>query len=179
MTDQFLGEIRPVGFLFAPQGWALCNGQLLPIQQNTALFSLLGTTYGGNGVNTFALPDLQARIPLHADHGAGSPGLSPVQLGEQVGSSSVTLTAANLAPHSHVPLAAQGPGATNSPAGAIWAMATLGRVVDQIYATSGGTAAMAASALGATGGGQPHNNMPPYLVINFVIALTGIYPSRP
>jgi microcystin-dependent protein len=178
MSDPFIGEIRPVGFLFAPQGWAMCNGQLLPISQNTPLFSLLGNSYGGDGRATFALPNLQARIPLHANGGTGAPGLSPVQLGEQVGSSSVTLTAANLAPHNHVPAAVQALGTTNSPAGATWAVPTVGRVIDQTYATTGGTAPMAASAVGATGGGQPHNNMPPYLVINFIIALQGIYPPR-
>ena len=179
MTDQYVGEIRQVGFTFAPQGWALCNGQLLPIQQNTALFSLLGINYGGDGRTTFALPDLQARFPLHANNGSGGSGLTAIGVGEEVGSSTVTLTPGQLAPHNHVPAAVVGGGNTNSPAGATWAQPRVGRAVDQVYATAGGILPpMGASALGPTGDGQPHNNLPPYLVVNFIIALVGIFPPR-
>ncbi|MCW2765665.1 MAG: phage tail protein [Nocardioides sp.] len=176
MTEPYLGEIRAVGFNFAPLGWATCSGQLLPIQQNTALFSILGTMYGGNGQTTFGLPNLQARIPVHAGH--TTPGLTPVGLGETGGATSATITQQTLPPHRHTPQAVPGGGATNSPAGAVWAQAHQGRAGDLIYATSGTAADLAPTALGATGGGQPHNNMPPYLVLNFVIALQGIFPPR-
>ena len=179
MSDQFLAEIRLFGGNFAPAGWALCNGQIMPIAQNTALFSILGTFYGGNGTTTFGLPDLQARIPLHADNGAAAPGLTPVDLGEQLGSAAVTLLASEMPSHTHAPAAYSGGGDTDSPASASWAQARLGRVSDQIYATAGGTQPMHEAALASAGGGQPHNNLSPYLVINFIIALQGIYPTRP
>ncbi|MCW2796406.1 tail fiber protein [Nocardioides sp.] len=175
MTDQFIGEVRMFGGNFAPQGWALCNGQLLPITQNTALFSLLGTFYGGNGQTTFALPNLQARFPVHAGNG---PGLTPVELGESGGAATATITGQTMPAHRHPPQAVSGPGSTNSPAGAVWAQAHQGRAGDQIYATAGTTTNMALTALGPTGTGQPHNNMPPFLVVNFIIALQGIYPQR-
>jgi microcystin-dependent protein len=176
VSDQFLGEIRGVGFNFAPQGWAICNGQLLPIAQNTALFSLLGTTYGGNGQTTFALPDLQARIPVHA--GSNTPGLAPVSLGESDGTTTVTLTQQEMPTHNHPPQSVAAPGTTNSPAGAVWAQAHLGRATDVIYAAAGATTSMAPAAIGAVGANQPHNNMPPFLVINYIIALQGIFPAR-
>ena len=179
MTDPFIGEIRPVGFNFAPQGWAMCNGQLLPISQNTALFSILGTFYGGDGRATFALPDLQARIPLHPDNGAGGSGLGPVYLGENLGQAAVTLTPSEMPSHVHAPMGVDAAGTTDSPANATWARPHTGRAEDPVYATSGSTQPMAPSALGSAGGDQPHNNLPPYLVINFIIALEGIYPPRP
>jgi microcystin-dependent protein len=179
MTDQYVGEIRAVGFNFAPQGWAMCNGQILPISQNTALFSLLGTNYGGNGISTFALPDLQARFPLHANNGQGGAGVGPVDIGEMVGSATVTVTAAQLPPHTHLPTGVVGGGTADSPAATTtFAEARVGRVVEQIYATSGGTQPMAPSALTSVGGDQPHNNLPPYLVVNFIIALGGLFPPR-
>jgi microcystin-dependent protein len=176
MTDQYLGEIRTVGFNFAPQGWAFCNGQLLPINQNTALFSLLGTNYGGNGTTTFALPNLQSRFPMHAS--ASSPGLSVTTVGEAGGAATVTITQSTLPAHTHTPAAVSSPGTANSPSSAYWAEPHYGRGIDQVYATSGGTAPMASSVFGMTGGGQPHNNLPPYLVVNFIIALSGIFPPR-
>lgn len=179
MADQYVGEIRAVGFNFAPQGWAMCNGQLLPVSQNTALFSLLGTYYGGDGSSTFGLPDLRVRFPLHADNGSGAPGLSSVYLGENVGAPTVTLTAAEMPVHVHVPAAVDAAGTTNSPAGATWARARTGRVEDPIYATSGSTQPMHESTVASAGGGQPHNNLPPFLVVNFIIALQGVFPPRP
>ena len=178
MADQYIGEIRAVGFNFAPQGWAMCNGQLLPISQNTALFSLLGTSYGGNGTTTFALPDLRVRFPLHAANGSAGPGLSAVQLGENVGATSVTLTAAELPTHTHVPAAVDAAGTVTSPANATWAKARTGRTEGLIYATGGAVEPMDPGAVLANGGGQPHNNLPPYQVVNFIIALQGVYPPR-
>jgi microcystin-dependent protein len=176
MTDQFVGEIRTVGFNFAPQGWAVCNGQLLPINQNSALFSLLGTQYGGNGTTTFALPNLQARYPLHAS-GSGV-GLSPTTVGQTGGVASVTISQATMPAHAHVPVAVGSPGNVNTPSGTLWAEPHYGRGLDHAYATGGGTAPMADSAFGMVGGGQAHNNLPPFLVVNFIIALIGIFPSR-
>jgi len=177
MSDPFLGEIRLVGFTFAPQGWALCDGQLLSIAQNTALFSLLGTTYGGNGQTTFALPDLRGRVPIHPGQG---PGLSNYVLGEQSGSENVTLNTSQLPGHNH-PLASsnqQGsssdpsgyfPAVLNDPAGTI--------AVNGYLASSNST--LNPAAIGVTGGNQPHSNIQPFLCVNFIICLQGIYPSRP
>ncbi|GAA3283652.1 phage tail protein [Dactylosporangium vinaceum] len=163
MGDQYLGEIRMLASNFAPNGWALCNGQLLPIAQNQALFALLGTAYGGNGSTTFALPDLRGRRPVHAGRSyvAGQPG----------GTETVTLTSTQMPAHAHVPRAAA-TGTQNSPGGGVWAPLPGG------YAASPDTS-LAAACVAATGGGQPHDNMAPYLVLNFVIAITGIFPSRP
>ncbi len=168
-AQPFVGQIMPVGFNFAPRGWALCNGQLLPIAQNQALFSLLGTTYGGNGQSTFALPDLQARIPIHQGQG---PGLSYRNLGQQGGTDSVTLTAANLPSHTHTAVGAAQLGTSPSPSDNGWA-----QVRGRTYAASADTD-MAPDALSPVGGGQPHSNTPPYTVLNFVIALQGIFPPR-
>jgi microcystin-dependent protein len=175
--DPFLGEIRPVGFNFAPRGWAMCNGQLMPISQNTALFSLLGTNYGGDGRSTFALPDLRARFPLSA--GTSTIGLSPYDVGEIEGEEFVQLVATEIPLHSHVVHALGEGGATNSPAGAVWAQQRFGRATQQAYATAGTTTAMSNVALGSSGQDQPHNNMPPYLVVNFIISLAGVFPQRP
>jgi microcystin-dependent protein len=173
--DPFVGEIRAVGFNFAPLGWAMCNGQLLPITQNTALFSLLGTFYGGDGRTTFGLPNLQARFPLDAGDTAG---LTSYPVGEADGTNTVTLPQSQMPQHIHPPLAAGGGGSTNSPAGGVWAEPRFGRSVEKSYSTTGGTAQMSPSALGNAGSGQPHNNLPPYLVVNFIIAMQGIYPPR-
>jgi microcystin-dependent protein len=178
MSDQYLGEIRPVGFNFAPAGWAMCNGQIMSIAQNTALFSVLGTYYGGNGTSTFGLPDLRGVFAVHANNGSSGGGLLPVQLGERGGESAVTISTATMAAHRHTPQGVAATGSANSPTGAVWAEAHIGRALESLYATSGGTVPMNAQAVGLTGGGQPHNNMPPYLVVNFIIALQGIYPAR-
>jgi microcystin-dependent protein len=173
MADQFLAEIRIVGFNFAPTGWALCNGQLMPIQQNTALFSLLGTYYGGDGRTTYALPDLQGRFPMHPSQG---PGLSDHFLGEYSGSSTVTLLPFELPAHSHTMRAENGTAATRvqSPAGASLAPSAAKAFHPGLPDTQ-----LALDAVSAAGGGLPHNNLSPYLALNFCIALQGEFPARP
>ena len=169
MADPFIGEIKMVGFTFAPRGWAFCNGQLLSIGQNTALFSLLGTTYGGNGQTTFALPNLQDRTPVHS-----GPSHS---LGEMAGAASHTLTAVQIG-HAHVLKATINQASTTAPAGNVLAAKRRGGT--NTY-RAGADVALHASAVSASvpgGGGQPHNNLQPYLGINFAIALEGVYPSR-
>jgi microcystin-dependent protein len=172
VADQFLAEIRIFPFSFAPQGWALCNGQLLPISQNTALFSLLGTFYGGDGKSTFALPDLQGNAPLHSGQGNG---LTERFLGETAGSETVTLIQSEMPFHSHAMN-----GATLDPAtakavnpDASWGITQGGG----IYQASANTT-LAPEALAVAGGSLPHNNMQPYLTLNFCIALQGIFPPR-
>lgn len=165
--DPFLGEIRLFGGNFAPQDWAFCNGQLLPISQNQALFSLLGTQYGGDGRTTFALPDLRGRCAPH-------PGMGLVQ-GQSGGSETVTLQSQHLPAHGHLPrCAAQG--GTDKPSGGYWAGDGSGNTA--AYAPASDGTPLAASALAPAGGGQPHENMQPFLALNFIIALSGIYPSR-
>lgn len=159
---------------FAPTGWAFCNGQLLPISQNTALFSLLGTNYGGDGKSTFGLPNLGSRTPIAAGQGAG---LSIRDLGETGGSATVTLLESGMPNHRHTASGVAAGGNANSPAGAAWAEPHLGRVADQAYAAAPSTT-MHPQSLAMTGGGAPHNNLPPYLVVTFIIALQGVYPPR-
>ena len=173
MADQFVAEIRIVASSFAPKGWATCDGQLLPISQNTALFSLIGTFYGGNGTSNFALPNFQGSMPMHQGNG---PGLTPRQVGETGGSQNVTLLPTEMPIHSHVPQGSSAPGVPQlaNPVGAIWAAST-GRP----YASGPPNVAMNPSALAVTGSGFPHNNMPPFLTMMFIIALQGIFPSRP
>jgi len=173
MADPYLAEIRMVPFNFAPVGWALCNGQLLSIQQNAALFSLLGTTYGGDGRSNFGLPNLQGSSPLMWGQG---PGLSPRDLGESGGESEVTLLAGQMATHTHGVEASNAAGG-GTPAGNVWSKPDE-RGIDGYASTVGTSQAMNPAALGSTGGGQPHNNLMPYLVVNFVIALQGVYPPR-
>lgn len=177
MTDPFLAEIRMFSGNFPPAGWATCNGQLLSITQNTALFSLLGTTYGGDGRTTFGLPDLQGRAPVQQGQG---PGLSDRNLGEMGGSPTVTLTQAEMPQHTHTVLAVDDAGDSSDPTGRTWAQALKGRVGDPLY--SSGQApnlTMAPQAVQSSGGNQPHNNLQPYLTVTFIIALQGIYPQRP
>jgi microcystin-dependent protein len=166
VTEPFLGSITLFAGNFAPAGYALCNGQLLPISQNTALFSILGTTYGGNGVTTFALPDLRGRVPVHAGQG---PGLSLYDLGQAAGEETVTLTTAELPPHAHSQTASNAEQTTNRPGNAVPAR---GGVYD---GTSDGTTMTPTT---TTGSGQPHDNRQPYLTLNYIIALQGIFPSR-
>jgi microcystin-dependent protein len=175
VTDQFVGEIRMFAGNFAPNGWAMCNGQILPISQNTALFSLLGTQYGGNGTSTFALPNLQASFPLCAGNGVG---LQQYQVGETGGAGVVTITQPSMPAHGHVPQASTETGTANSPSLANWAEPHFGRAVDEVYGTGGAELTMSAAALAPAGGGQPHNNLPPYLAVNFISALVGIFPPR-
>jgi microcystin-dependent protein len=176
LSDQFIGEIRIVPFNFAPYGWAFCNGQLLPIAQNTALFSLLGTSYGGNGTTNFALPNLQGSAPVNQGQG---PGLTDHVVGELGGEEQVTLISSQLAAHSHALNAKGGSGDHNSPSGAVPARAHTGRTAIPLYsATRGSGPSMSPQAVTPAGGGQPHNNLPPYLVLTFVIALQGLFPAR-
>jgi microcystin-dependent protein len=173
MADPFVAEIRIFPFNFAPRGWAWCNGQILPISQNTALFSLLGTTYGGDGKTTFALPDLQGRAPMHPGQG---PGLSLHDLGETGGSETVTLLESEIPAHSHAARAVGGdPGDLQAPSPAR-SVARSGRGF--AYVSGPPNATMAPEALPPAGGDQPHNNMQPYLTFYFNIALQGVFPPR-
>jgi microcystin-dependent protein len=171
VADPFVAEIRIFPFNFAPKGWAWCDGQLLPLSQNTALFSLLGTTYGGDGKSTFALPDLQGRAPMHPGQG---PGLSLHDLGETGGSETVTLLESEIQAHSHAVSASQGDGTDQSPANE--KLAT-GIGIGQ-YAAPGALTQLSQNALSPAGGDQPHNNMQPHLTFYFNIALQGVYPPR-
>jgi microcystin-dependent protein len=173
MTDQFIGEIRMFAGTFAPTGWALCNGQLLPLSQNTALFSLLGTMYGGDGRTNFALPNLQGNVPLNSGAGAG---LTFRSQGETGGVSTVTLIQPQIPAHSHQALGAAGTGPT-SPQNATWGTQA-GRTPPPVYSSAAPNVIMSPQALGPTGGSLAHNNMQPYLVVTFIIALQGIYPPR-
>ncbi|HYL93623.1 MAG TPA: tail fiber protein [Alphaproteobacteria bacterium] len=173
MSNPFVAEIRIFAGNFAPTGWALCNGQLLPISQNTALFSLLGTTYGGDGKSTFALPNLQGSAPMQQGQG---PGLSQRVLGETGGEQSVTLLVTEMPAHSHSAQCVSAGGGTNSPQNAIWAGG--GRGAPPMYTPAGNTASMSPFAVSQTGGNLPHNNMPPFLGLTFIIALQGVFPAR-
>ena len=175
MADPFVAEIRIFPFNFAPKGWATCDGQLLPLSQNTALFSLLGTTYGGDGKSTFALPDLQGRAPLHPGQG---PGLSLYDLGQTGGSETVTLLERELPSHRHVAYASPSEGSSSSPEGHTWAIPQYGRGVERTYSKNPATTVIAPQALAQAGGDQPHNNLPPYLTFSFCIALQGVFPPR-
>ncbi len=171
MSEPFVAEIRIFAGNFAPRGWAFCNGQLLPISQNTALFSLIGTTYGGDGRSTTALPNLQGRAPMHPGRG---PGLTARRLGERGGVEGVTLSEAQMPNHNHTAEATTDTGVTNEPSNNFLAT-VLGRG-SNLYKQSGSTTPM--DPLGNAGGSQPHNNMQPFLTMNFIIALVGLYPSR-
>jgi microcystin-dependent protein len=173
--DPFVAEIRIMGFNFAPTGWAQCNGQLLPISQNTALFSLLGTFYGGDGKSTFALPDLQGMGPIQPGHGAG---LSDRFLGEQGGEPFVTLIQTEMPIHTHQAFATSGGATVAGPSGNIWAQAVSDQGAFNYYHTTGPNP-MAFTALAIAGGSLPHNNMMPYLVLNFCISMQGVFPARP
>lgn len=168
MSEPFLAEVRMVGFNFAPRGWAFCDGQILPINQNQSLYSLLGTTYGGDGRTTFALPDLRSRSPMH--RGSGH------VLGQKSGFETVTLSQAEMPNHNHV-LRGRDTAATGfSPADN--ELANVDAAFDDVYAPSGGNVNMASGTIANVGGGQAHNNMQPYLALNFCIALQGLFPSR-
>jgi microcystin-dependent protein len=166
MAEPYLGSIILFGGNFAPRGWAFCNGQILPIVQNTALFSLLGTTYGGNGQTTFALPDLRGRAPVHFGQG---PGLANYSLGESAGAETVTLTFSEMPAHSHSQPANNGQQTTNRPNNAVPA-------AGGVYAQAGDGSTLDPTSI--AGGSQPHQNRPPYLALNYIIALEGIFPAR-
>lgn len=175
MASPFLGEIRIVGFNFAPRGWAFCDGQVLPISQNTALFALLGTMYGGNGTSTFALPNFQGCAPIGFGQG---PGLSNYFQGQTGGVTAVTLLQNQMPVHTHNAEATAAGGNQISPANNDWAEGGITRG-QKVYASTPGTLQpLAATALGQAGGSLPHNNVPPVMVANFVIALQGVFPSR-
>jgi microcystin-dependent protein len=171
VSNPFLGEIRLFGFNFAPRTWATCSGQLMPIAQNTALFSLLGTTYGGDGQTTFALPDLRGRSALSAGQG---PGLAAYNLGQVSGVETVTLISTQMPAHNHTMLASSSDSTAKNPSGNI-----PGGTASPVYAAVGtANTTMAPQVIGGAGGSQPHENRSPYLVLNYCIALEGIYPSR-
>ncbi len=171
MSEPFVGEIRMFAGNFAPQGWAFCDGQLLAVSQNDALFSLLGTIYGGDGRTTFGLPDMRGRIPIHAGTG---PGLAPRRLGAKGGSEKVTLTVNQLPSHTHPGRGSADNGADPNPNGNFLASST----VVQAYATETPDTNFAANAVTEVGGSRSHTNLMPFVCINFIIALVGIYPSR-
>jgi microcystin-dependent protein len=171
MADPFVAEIRIFPFNFAPKGWAFCDGQILPLSQNTALFSLLGTTYGGNGQSTFALPNLQGCVPMHPGQG---PGLSLHSLGESSGTETVTLLQAEIPSHPHVMNASQGDGNDTSPNNELTATG----IGVNSYAGPANLAPMSPGTLTPAGGDRPHNNLQPYLTLNFNIALQGVFPPR-
>lgn len=171
MSEPFVGEIRVFALNFEPRGWAACDGRLLPITVNQALFSILGTTFGGDGRTTFGLPNLQGRIPLGA--GAG-PGLTPKNLGERAGTETVTLSLNQLPPHNHPARCNTGNGNQYGPANHYWAQDAAGA---KEYAANA-TGQMSAAAISPAGGSQPHGNLQPYAVVNYCIALTGIFPPR-
>jgi microcystin-dependent protein len=165
MSQPYVGEIRMFSGNFAPAGWMLCQGQLLPISENATLFNLIGTTYGGDGQSTFALPDLRSRVPVHV-----GPGFVLAQTG---GVETVTLTTNQIPSHTHTPQCNSGPGNQQSPSNGVWAAPSTGT----IYSNAAPTLAMAAGAIGPDGGSQPHDNMVPFLVVNFIISLFGVFPS--
>jgi microcystin-dependent protein len=166
MASPYLSEIRIFSFNFAPKGWLMCNGQTLPINQYQALFALLGTTYGGNGQTNFNLPNLQGRTPIGFNQ--------PYPLGANGGEQNHTLTVAELPFHNHVPNSCSTTATTGDPTAGVWASAT----PSNNFTTASPNNPMSQAAIGYTGGNQPHNNMPPYLVLNFCIAISGIFPSH-
>lgn len=174
MPEPFVGEIRMFGGSFAPAGWAFCDGQLIPISENDTMFTLLGTTYGGDGQSTFGIPGLQGRVPMH--QGTGADGIT-YQIGESGGVESVTLTVNQIPLHGHAPLASTAAGNAPSPNGAVWSAAGTG---EQLYndPPNPPTGAMRAGLINPAGGSQPHENMGPYLVISFIISLFGQFPHQ-
>lgn len=177
--DPYIGEIRIFAGNYAPQGWAFCEGQILPLQQHTALFSILGTMYGGDGRTNFALPDLRERTPMH--EGAG-PGLTPRVIGESGGSDTVVLTENQIPMHAHQAMCRvgeEGPSAdSNRPDNNVWADYSGGRTTPRLYSQEQPNAKMKSNAISPIGNQQPHNNRQPYLGLRFIIALQGVFPSR-
>jgi microcystin-dependent protein len=170
MSTPYVGEIRIFAGNYAPLGWELCQGQLLPIAENETLFQLIGTTYGGDGFDTFALPDLRGRLPIHQGTG---PGLSPRSMGQRGGAEQVTLTEAQLPAHSHQVVASTTPGKSAPGPGALLSAGAI-----QVFGTGAANTPMSPQAVGSSpGGGQPHPNMPPFLGVNYIISLFGIFPS--
>lgn len=166
MSQPFIGEIRMFAGNFAPVGWSFCNGAIIPIDQNDALFNLIGTTYGGDGQTTFALPNLQSRVPIHV-----GPGFA---LGQSGGAESVTLTVSQIPAHSHVPLCNTAAGSSTTPAQNFWAAATGATNYDN----GAPSTALDPATISSSGGSQPHDNMIPFLVVNFILSLFGVFPSQ-
>jgi microcystin-dependent protein len=176
MSDQFVGEIRIVAFNFPPFQWALCNGQILPITQNPALFSLLGTNFGGNGTSTFALPNFQGAVPIDQGQGAG---ISAYSVGETGGTTAVTLTTSEMPAHNHAPLLGTLAGGDfSTPVNTAAGNALAGTGTADYFSNRSSPSLVAMGPTTSFGGSQPHNNLMPYLTLNFVIALGGIFPSR-
>ena len=173
MADPFVGEIRLLGFNFPPYGWGFCDGSLVSIEQNQVLFALLGTTYGGDGVTTFALPDLRSRVPLGQGQG---PGLSPYVIGQTGGQETVTLTQGQLPSHSHAAVGTNGGGDAIAPTEKVWSADAAGGIAP--YSSAAPDVTLAPAAVSLTGNNFPHENRPPSLTINFSIAFFGIFPSR-
>ena len=171
MSSPYVGEIRMFAGTFEPVGWAFCNGQLIPISENETLFLLIGTTYGGDGQNDFALPNLQSRLPIHMGQGSG---LSNRLIGEQGGTETVTLTVNEIPAHSHVPVGNSGNGTSTDPTGNVWAAQP---ALLQYTVAGTSNVNLPANTIAATGGSQPHDNMNPYLCVTFIISLYGVYPS--
>lgn len=171
MSEPFVGEIRMFAGNFAPRGWAFCDGQLLAVSQNDALFSLFGTTYGGDGRTTFGLPDLRGRVPVHAGDG---PGLSPRRLGAKGGAESVTVTTNQLPSHTHQAHGASAIGTDPNPGGTVVASSS----VMQPYYVGTATQPMSSNSITSVGGSRNHTNIQPFLCVHFIVALVGIYPSR-
>jgi len=175
MADPFVAEIRIFPFNFAPKGWAFCDGQLLPLSQNTALFSLLGTTYGGDGKSTFALPNMEGNAPMHPGQG---PGLSLHDLGETGGSQTVSLLESEIPAHSHAWQASNAEGIAQTPVGNLLAGGVGGIAMYAPPPSPGNLTPLSDNALAPAGGDQPHNSLQPYLTLNFCIALQGVFPPR-
>lgn len=171
MSSPYIGEIRMFGGNFPPSGWMFCDGQLLPISENDALFTLIGTTYGGDGQSTFALPDLRGRAPIHMGNG---PGLGTYSIGEQAGVESVTLTTQQIPSHTHAWMASTGPGGANSPVNNVIGSPP----VMKPYRAGTPGDAMSAATIQPAGGQQPHENLQPYLTISFIISLFGVFPTQ-
>ena len=170
MSSPFIGEIRMFGGNFAPAGWAFCDGSLIPISENDALFNLIGTTYGGDGQTTFALPDLRSRVPVHMGTG---PSLSPRLIGETGGVETVMLNTQQIPAHTHAPVGSSAAANRADPAGGFWAT-----WADAQFSDQAPNAPVSAGAIPTVGGGQPHDNMLPFLTINFILSLFGIFPSQ-
>ena len=168
MAQPYVGEIRMFGGNFAPAGWMFCEGQLLPISENLTLFTLIGTTYGGDGQSTFGLPDLRGRVPIHMGGG--------FTLAQSGGAETVTLTVSQIPAHTHAFLASRVPASSSAPGGAVPAMGQAATITP--YGTDAPLVPLHASSMGSTGGSQPHNNFQPYLCVDFIISLFGIFPSQ-
>ena len=174
MSSPYIGEIRMFGGSFAPAGWAFCAGQLMPISQNDTLFNLIGTTYGGDGQETFGIPDLQGRFPMHQGTLSGT----TFQIGEMAGSESVTLTTQQIPVHSHAATASTNAGDQSTPQNNTWATKANAPTVYGTQAGAGGMSAMNNQNIGIAGGSQPHENMQPFLVVSFILSLFGIFPTQ-